>query len=65
MLLLILLSRLFLLLTELMHPIAAQVLQVLSVGADLLRLLLDLVHELAPGLEYLTAYVMEARKCKH
>jgi len=58
-LLLILLSRLSLLLVELSHSIAAQRLQLLCVQTNLLRLLLDLVHEFSPRLEYLTSYTRQ------
>lgn len=53
---LILLPWFPLVLIQLLHTVTAQALQLFSVESDLLRLLLDLVHEFPPGLEYLTSY---------
>lgn len=57
MFLLILLPWLPLVLVQLLHTVTAQVLQLFGVESDLLRLVLDLVHEFPPGLEYLTSYI--------
>lgn len=62
MLLLILLLWLPLVLVQLRHSITAQVLQLLSIVANLLRLLFNFVHEFSPGLKYLTSYTSRARQ---